>query len=88
MIAAAREVGDIIADFPARFSRDAIVQAAIAGALREPEDNDEAQALAAKVAERLDLISEEYERGWTGVPDGEGGYVFEREVRASRKQQR
>ncbi len=81
MISAAREVGDIIADFPARFSRDAIVQAAIAGALREPDSDEEAAALAAKVAERLDLIAEEYERGWRGAPDGEGGYVFEREVR-------
>ncbi|MEL7240201.1 MAG: DNA gyrase subunit B, partial [Planctomycetota bacterium] len=33
------------------------------------------------VAERLDMISEEYERGWNGAPDGEGGFVFERDVR-------
>ncbi len=80
IIAKARSVSAMIAEFPARFNRDAIVQAALAGALREADD-DEAATLAAKVAERLDMISEEYERGWSGVPDREGGYVFEREVR-------
>ena len=81
VIVKARAASEAIAEFPDRFSRDVIVQAALAGALREPEDEAEAASLAARVAERLDMISEEYERGWTGAPDGEGGYVFEREVR-------
>ena len=80
IISKARAVNDTIADFPARFNRNAIVQAALAGALREPEDN-EAEALAADIAARLDMISEEYERGWNGSLDGDGGYIFKREVR-------
>ena len=80
VIAKARSVSEAIADFPARYHRDAIVQAALAGALREADD-DEAEKLASVVAERLDMISEEYERGWQGETDGEGGYVFTREVR-------
>ena len=55
------------------------MQAALAGALCEAPDN--ADETAAKIAERLDMLSEEYERGWKGEADGEGGYVFERELR-------
>ena len=79
IIAKARVADEAISSLPARFSRDVIVQAAIIGAIREA--GDDAEAVAAKVAERLNMISEEFERGWTGAPDGEGGYVFEREVR-------
>ena len=79
IIAKARKVGDALDDFPARLSRDVIVQAALARALKEA--GDDAEAAAAAVAERLNVISEEYERGWKGAPDGEGGYVFTREVR-------
>ncbi len=75
----ARKVSEAIADFPARISRDVIVQAALAGALKEV--GDDAEVAASNVAERLNMISEEYERGWTGVLDGEDGFVFEREVR-------
>ncbi|MEZ5920251.1 MAG: DNA topoisomerase (ATP-hydrolyzing) subunit B [Parvularculaceae bacterium] len=82
IIAKARRVREAIDEFPQRYSRDIIVQAALAKALREaPGDAGEAQALADKTAERLDLIADEFERGWTGAPDGEGGFVFERELR-------
>ena len=82
IIARARRAREAIEEFPARFSRDIIVQAALARALGEaPADRAAAEALAQKVAARLDLVSDEFERGWTGAPDGEGGYVFERELR-------
>ncbi len=86
VITKARKVRDALAEFPARLSRDVIVQAALANALHEADDD--AQAVATQVAERLNMISDEFERGWTGAPDGEGGYVFEREVRgvAERRQ--
>ncbi len=78
----ARKVRESIDEFPARFSRDVIVQSALAKALHEaPSDPAEAQALADRTAARLDLIADEFERGWKGAPDGEGGYVFERELR-------
>ena len=81
LIAKARKVRDAISEFPLRFSRDIIVQTALARALHEAPDGDEAQALADKVAGRLDMVADEFERGWKGAPDGEGGYVFERELR-------
>ncbi len=78
----ARKVRETIDEFPARFSRDVIVQSALARALHEaPSDPVEAQALADRTAARLDLIADEFERGWKGAPDGEGGYMFERELR-------
>ncbi|WP_375207442.1 DNA topoisomerase (ATP-hydrolyzing) subunit B [Hyphococcus sp.] len=82
LVAKARKVRDAIDEFPQRFNRDIIVQAALARALAEaPDDADAAQALADKVAERLDMVADEFETGWKGEPDGEGGYVFERELR-------
>ena len=80
VIRKARDVSDLIADFPARYHRDSIVQAALAGVLHEADDEKGAEEAAA-VATRLDMISEEYERGWVGELDGEGGYAFSREVR-------
>ncbi len=82
IVAKARKVREVIDEFPARYSRDIIVQAALARALMEaPSDPAEAHALAVRVADRLDIIADEFERGWKGFPDGEGGYVFERELR-------
>ena len=75
----ARSIREVLDDLPARVNRDVVVQAALAGALCEAPDN--ADETAAKIAERLDMLSEEYERGWKGEADGEGGYVFERELR-------
>ena len=31
------------------------------------------------------MVADEFERGWKGAPDGEGGYVFERELRGVRE---
>ena len=79
VIAKARKANDAINDVPERISRTVIVQAALARALSEA--GDDAEAAAARVAARLDMVSDEFERGWVGEPDGEGGYVFRREVR-------
>jgi DNA gyrase subunit B len=82
IVSRARKARETIDEFPARFSRDVIVQAALARALHEaPDDAMEAQSNADRIASRLDLIADEFERGWTGAPDGEGGYVFKRELR-------
>ena len=79
VIVKARIADEAISNLPTRYSRDVVVQAAIIGAIREA--GDDSAAVAARVADRLNMISEEFERGWTGAADGEGGYVFEREVR-------
>ncbi len=66
-----------------RYSRIVIEQAAIAGALN-PEvlsNLENAAAAAAYIARRLDVISEETERGWIGAPTADGGLTFAREVR-------
>ncbi|MFC2950833.1 DNA topoisomerase (ATP-hydrolyzing) subunit B [Marinicaulis aureus] len=81
LVARARKVREAIDEFPQRFNRDLIVQAALARALSEAPDGPEAQTLADKIATRLDMVADEFERGWKGAPDGEGGYVFERELR-------
>ncbi|GAB4523221.1 MAG: DNA topoisomerase (ATP-hydrolyzing) subunit B [Amphiplicatus sp.] len=80
IVAKARKVLDAVNEFPARFSRDVIIQTALAGALAEAPAEG-AETIANDIAARLDMIAEEYERGWKGAPDGEGGYVFERELR-------
>ena len=71
-----------------RYSRPVVEQAAIAGALNPDifSDLGRAKAMAETIAQRLDLISEDIERGWTGHistdNDGSGGYVFERTLRS------
>jgi len=76
----ARNVREAIEGLPARFDRNILVQSALAGGLREVSAA-EAEAMANKIAARLDGIAEEYERGWSGKPDDQGGYVFTRELR-------
>jgi len=66
-----------------RYSRTVVEQAAIAGALN-PEvlsNAENASAAASYIGRRLDSISEETERGWTGEPTPDGGLAFGREVR-------
>lgn len=66
-----------------RYPRPVIEQTAIAGALN-PEivtDPETSQAVAEYLATRLNVISEETERGWTGEPTEDGGLRFSREVR-------
>jgi DNA gyrase subunit B len=70
-----------------RYSRSVIEQAAIAGALN-PEvlsNPNNAEEAAKYIARRLDVISEETERGWTGTPMSDGGLTFAREVRGVRE---
>jgi DNA gyrase subunit B len=64
-----------------------VEQAAIAGILKPNFAVSQEQRLeaAAYIARRLDLLSEETERGWSGVPTEEGGLRFEREVRGVRE---
>ncbi|MBE7183079.1 MAG: DNA topoisomerase (ATP-hydrolyzing) subunit B [Methylobacterium mesophilicum] len=70
-----------------RYDRKVVEQAAIAGALDPDLFNDlgRANAMAEAVAARLDAVSEDIERGWTGrlqtSNDGSGGFVFERMLR-------
>jgi DNA gyrase subunit B len=66
-----------------RYSRSLVEQAAIAGGLNAElmSDRQRADAVIAEVSRRLDMISEETERGWSGAIGGEGNLRFERMVR-------
>ena len=64
-----------------RYDRAVVEQAAIAGALAPvPEDEIEASARATTVAQKLDAIADETERGWEGRVES-GGYIFTRRLR-------
>ncbi len=85
----ARAVRGLVNGLHSRYDRSVVEQAAIAGALSAAAlaDPGRAEATAAEVSRRLDLIAEDTERGWTGRvnPSNDpsaGGYVFERTVRS------
>jgi DNA gyrase subunit B len=82
LVEEARTVRGILSSLHTRYDRAIVEQAAIAGALSESvaEEPEQAEAAAKFVASRLDAISEETERGWTGEA-AEGGYVFTRTLR-------
>ncbi|MBW3099090.1 DNA topoisomerase (ATP-hydrolyzing) subunit B [Pseudohoeflea coraliihabitans] len=73
----------LIEGLHSRYDRDVIEQAAIAGALN-PErvaSPEAARAVAQTVADRLNLIAEDTERGWSGEPTESGGLRLERTLR-------
>ncbi|MBX3569376.1 MAG: DNA topoisomerase (ATP-hydrolyzing) subunit B [Rhizobiaceae bacterium] len=80
-------VRSLINGLHSRYNRAAVEQTAIAGGLKPEFLNDlgSANQMAARIAEGLDAISEDIERGWSGrmstSNDGAGGYVFERMLR-------
>ncbi len=80
-------VRQLINGLHTRYSRAVVEQAAIAGGLNPDvfKDLGSANAMAERIAQRLDIIAEDTERGWTGRTstsnEGPGGYVFERTVR-------
>jgi DNA gyrase subunit B len=82
LIEEARNVRNTLAQLHSRYDRRVVEQMAIAGALHPVSEDNEAQAneAAGRIARRLDLISDELERGWEGKVI-EGGFVFTRMVR-------
>src|SRR4029079_5165627 len=77
----ARYVTRIIDDLHSRYTRFVVEQAAIGG-LFDPKlllSAEQANAKATAIADRLDVLSEETERGWSGRLGNEG-YVFRRQV--------
>ncbi|HEY1864346.1 MAG TPA: DNA topoisomerase (ATP-hydrolyzing) subunit B [Roseiarcus sp.] len=69
-----------------RYNRSLVEQAALAGALRPLSDADdpEGAARAQLLAERMNAIAEETERGWSGRLEA-NGYILTREVRGVRQ---
>jgi DNA gyrase subunit B len=79
----AREIVHAIEGLNTRYNRQIVEQAAIVGGLNADAlaDPAQAEALATRVANRLDRIADEVERGWQGTPDGQGGLSFTRTIR-------
>ncbi|MHB1111030.1 MAG: toprim domain-containing protein, partial [Devosia sp.] len=79
----ARDIVHAIGALNTRYNRSIIEQAAIVGGLNADAlaDPERANAVATRVANRLDRVSDELERGWLGAPDGQGGLTFSRTVR-------
>ncbi len=78
----ARLVRAVLAQLHSRYDRTAVEQTAIAGGLKPIHQigDERAVELADEIAGRLNALSEETERGWTGYVDN-GGFVFTRAVR-------
>jgi DNA gyrase subunit B len=87
LIERARAARSAIVGFPRHFSREVLEQAAIAAALNPDilADSEKALDAAAYIARRLDLLSDETERGWQGEPTIDGGLKFWRDVRGVRE---
>jgi len=87
VISTALQMRTLLAGLHSRYDRSVVEQATIAGAMDVAAlaDPGRAEATAAEVARRLDMIAEDTERGWTGrvnpSNEGTGGYIFERTVR-------
>ncbi len=78
----ARITSRLLDEMHSRYTRYVVEQAVIGGALA-PElqlSAERANTVAGSVAERLDAISDETERGWEGRY-GNDGFMFKREVR-------
>lgn len=77
----ARQTKRILDAFPTHYPRHILEQAAIAEAFVAGRVDADLQGVADAVAERLDLIALEYERGWQGRPTQDHGIRLTRMVR-------
>ncbi|HMO28196.1 DNA topoisomerase (ATP-hydrolyzing) subunit B [Enterovirga sp.] len=82
LIDEARVIRQILSSLHSRYDRVTIEQAAIVGALSQEvvHDSERAARAARALAERLDALAEDTERGWGGEAQ-DGGYVLTRTVR-------
>ncbi|RBP09239.1 DNA gyrase subunit B [Roseiarcus fermentans] len=86
LVEEARAMRRLLTGLHSRYNRAAVEQAALAGALTPLASADDPAGAerAAVLAERMNAIAEETERGWTGRFDA-SGYVLIREVRGVRQ---
>ncbi len=83
IVSDARHFVNVLSSIHSRYNRTVVEQVAIAGALNQSilAETEKAEQAAAYIAKRLDALSEETERGWSGTFSPESGFRFEREVR-------
>ena len=77
----ARHAKRMLESFPTHYPRHILEQAAIAEAFLPGRVDADLQGVADTVASRLDMISNEYERGWQGRPTQDQGLRLTRTVR-------
>ncbi len=66
VIDGARQFRKVLDAFPTNYPRGILEQAALAGAFDQGQADADLQAVADTVAQRLNMIAPEYEKGWTG----------------------
>jgi DNA gyrase subunit B len=83
LISKGRQVRQLLGRMTARVPTFLLEQTAIAGALNSETLADPvlAQRAVDYVAQRLDRMAAEYEKGWTGTLADDGGLIFERTLR-------
>ena len=81
VIEEARTVRRILQAFPTHYPQHILEQSAIAGAFEAGQVDGDLQAVANTVAQRLDLIALEYEKGWQGRPTQDKGIRLWRVLR-------
>ena len=87
LVEQARFMQSALDALPGRYPKFIIEQTAIAGALSPDilSRQDMAEQSSAYIAARLNRTLDEVERGWEGVPFGDGGLRFTRELRGVRE---
>ena len=77
----ARQAKRVLDAFPTHYPRHILEQAAISGAFEAGRVDADLQSVADGIANRLDLIAAEYERGWMGRPTQDKGIRLSRTLR-------
>ena len=87
LLTQARRIKSILSALPPKYPQFIIEQTAIAGALTPDilSKSELAEQSAQYIAARLNRMADEVERGWEGLPSGDGGLTFARELRGVRE---
>ena len=87
LVLRARQIDTMLDAIGRKYPKKMVEQVAITGALNPEvlEDPDQARRVAEYVAGRLDALSPETERGWSGEALTDGGLQFMRELRGVRE---
>ena len=76
-----RKIRIALNTFPVKYSKFILAQAAISGAFVAGAMDSDPTGVAESLAKRLDVCSEEFERGWVGGLTGDNGLKLSRTVR-------
>ena len=77
----ARTARRVLRSYPTHYPPHITEQAAIAGAMRPGAIDADATAVGEAIAARLDMVAQEYERGWIVRPTQDGGLRLSRMLR-------